>query len=1208
VPIGPKTLDQTLIVAQRDPAFFGTATVDGINKALTDINRQVLLDQQAARRMAAVRPMTYGEWSQEAPNFYDALLNMGVVNGQGVPYAEMAQVIASSGAEAQTRVLENFEMKAKLPQIREVRDQMLWSNTDEGMAAALALSSLILRLETTPYSGLVDMETNLPMELLDNLLLDPLNMLDLPFGAVANAHLAGKTLDAMTGLRTLDNADDLATLSRVFQDVYKPWMEGGRVGELVFPADVPADLLKLLPKANDLREPGNWFGRQLARTPETQVHIATNNLWMAMSNVLHGVDNTDDAIRLLRTLSNAPQELIKGVSGLTSPAFVRIADTDGIVRWGPGVISNPTFLREMPIFQAGTAKVVERMETARDEAMKAAKKAGTFYDGTQQRVNPLELMVNLNMEWEKAARQLRGTVPLEAPTGATRLNLHDLADGRAQVEWLDDEGKVISQFPARPIEEARQQLATLQDAVKPATENPIHKVFRVPAELQRHIMSDMWLNLRPAHWVRNAAAFTLALTTDGLYSFKSVPQMFEELGQKAIGGRMTQRLAEGASGAGTLGDMSGQHWTRKWWKNNNPVAWIAEHGSKAWTGYGQILGAIPVAEQAGYLKAYDSAFERLFNGDWATLTRQELKPLFDSWGVDPAVARAISDKIVETGKIGSKADVAQVARQITHGAAEPFSLQNLKIADGAIPVKEHKEIIGIVNALGRTTPGQAPETVQQAIQRAEQQIRGVFARLRTSPGAMLVEGLPQPTGERVVDALDDVAMMVDDALRDAGNAGITDPAQLAIIEEEAQQYAQKLVQGETVGWEGVLDELANAPDNPAGMVATFDLLSQVYELKRMARQEVDELLQPVRAAKTPAEKNAAWGAKFAGTKDIYTKLADDLQAVFEENKDILRRIAAGEEIPQQRDWWDVIARYLDFDERANLQTRGQDFGDMMQEDPAVVQKFIDANRAYVDSSYIQLYDIFRRYPSVDGLDVLRMAQKQLDAEGARAAAYLAIQRERIKHFDEAAQRIVGDLDKEDYYVIRNDTWRAMFDNQVIFNQAAARAIAAHALALDSPTKLTWTDEFFGGTFQLIGPAANDQMADAISFTVFDIFDTGAFDPATGKIADKYLSPKPAARVQQGQGKPKKGKAVWTITPEETETYFKALGRGRCSREAGRWLVSAHPQRRRRAASHQGTRQIRMAGAQRGDRRDSGLRQLEPDGAVVGRRQQRPRAR
>ena len=55
---------------------------------------------------------------------------------------------------------------------------------------------------------------------------------------------------------------------------------------------------------------------------------------------------------------------------------------------------------------------------------------------------------------------------------------------------------------------------------------------------------------------------------------------------------------------------------------------------------------------------------------------------------------------------------------------------------------------------------------------------------------------------------------------------------------------------------------------------------------------------------------------------------------------------------------------------------------MMQEDPAIVQKFIDANRAYVDSSYIQLYDIFRRYPSLIRSTCCAWHRSWIDAEGA----------------------------------------------------------------------------------------------------------------------------------------------------------------------------------------------------------------------------------
>ena len=1136
VPIGPKTLDQALLVAARDPDYMSPMTINGINTAITDINRQMILDAQAAQRMANVRPMTYGEWSAEAPTFYDALERLGIVNGQGVPYPEMATVIASSGAENQKRVLENFEMKAKLPLIRELRNQMLWAGTESGTALALSLNSLIMRLETSTYSELVDLETNLPMELLDNFLLDPLNMFDFPLGKVAEAHLLNKTLDAVGGLRTLDNADDLANLSKVFRDVYKPWLEGGRVGEIVLPASLPADLAKLLPTADELRGPQNFLSRMIARTPETRAHLATNNIWMAMANVLHGVDNADDAILILRTISDNPEQMIQGVAGLTSPAFVKIADENGLVRWGPGVMSNPTFVREMPIFQAGAAEVIARLEKARDEAMKAAKKAKTLYDGTQHHINPLELMADLHREWDRAARQLLGITPIQPPTGATKLALHDLADGTAQVEWLDDANKVIKQFPAQPLTKAQEQLAVLQAATQKAKENPLRKGLRTSANIQRSFMSDMWLNMPPRHWNRNAAAATLATSVDGLYSFKTTDEALGTLGKKFVEGRATERLTESVSGAGALGNVSNQNWTRGFWPKHNPYAWMMERGAEMWTGTKQIAGRIPYGEQSFYIKAYDRGFSRLFDADWKTLTRRELEPLIRSWNVDPVVGKAILDKIIETGQMGSKADVAQVARQITHGAAEPFSLRNLGIANEVIPPENGRRILEAVNTLGRTVPGQPAETVEAAIQRVANLIRAQFDQMRNRPGAMLWEAMPAPTPvEHLADEAINTVTLVDDALRDAREAGITDPAQLAIFEQEAQEYARRLVEGETTGWEGVLDELANAPDNPAGMAASFDLLSQVYELKRMARQEVDELMAPVRAAHTKAEKDAAWLAKFAGTADIYTKLADDLQATFAGSLVTLRRIAAGEDAPQQRDWWDVITRYLDFDARDNLLTRSQDFGDMMQEDPAIVQKFIDANRSYVDSSYIQLYDIFRRYPSLDSLDMLRMAQKQIDAEGARAAAFLKTQRNRIKHFDEATKQMVGDLTKAEYYVIRNDTWRELFDNQVIFNQAAARAIAGHALAMESPTKLIWTDDFIGGTFQLIGPAADDQVNAAIRLTVDDLFERGAFDAATGKIADKYLAPKPLPRVVKGKSKPK-----WAMTPEETETYLKAL--------------------------------------------------------------------
>ena len=63
--------------------------------------------------------------------------------------------------------------------------------------------------------------------------------------------------------------------------------------------------------------------------------------------------------------------------------------------------------------------------------------------------------------------------------------------------------------------------------------------------------------------------------------------------------------------------------------------------------------------------------------------------------------------------------------------------------------------------------------------------------------------------------------------------------------------------------------------------------------------------------------------------------------------------------------------------------------------------------------------------------MLRMAQKLDRRRGRRAAALLKTQRNRIKHFDEAAKQMVGDLTKAEYYVIRNDTWREPFDNQVI---------------------------------------------------------------------------------------------------------------------------------------------------------------------------------
>lgn len=622
---------------------------------------------------------------------------------------------------------------------------------------------------------------------------------------------------------------------------------------------------------------------------------------------------------------------------------------------------------------------------------------------------------------------------------------------RATIDFLDANGAVIGHSAQMSPQEARIYKKQLDRALKAGGSNPVTRFLNASLDVERSFLSDMYLNLRPGHWIRNAMSATAALMSDGIYSLEKTDDVLSMLMSKGV---MSPRILEAATGI-TPGKIP--HAYENLGGIGRRVAKASKAANQVWTGRLEMLGTIPFGEQAFYIKGFGKAFERSFREVWQDTAARTIAEWANQVGLDPRLTRDLINVAVEAGIRGGSNDVRRALTEVIMGRVQPFILRNLGVKDEVLSLQGEKQLAGIINEWLTSSP--TPDPNDKNLRFA---IDNLFAAEQGRYAALLRNAPPQ-RGNYIWTAQElknDTSKMLDDYVSIATEAGID----RQVADQQAQAIVIPAIQAERQAWGEFYERLAGVEESAAMNVA-FDLYARIDAIKQAARAQVDALMKPVRAAATPEERDLAWQMKFAATNELYTRMAKDIQGVFDDAVMDVRKIEVGENVERKFDWSKVIDKYTSYDEQKVLEERAIELGSSTDTAPETWETVIAAQRAYVDQSFYEVYEAFRRFPSMETFDMLRSTQQQIDELGAKAAAYLAPIREKALAKNKTKTW-------EAYFRVRNALWRQTADEQVIYNRAATQAIVANGLSIEGSYDLRWrTTNIFDGDYTAAGEPA-----------------------------------------------------------------------------------------------------------------------------------------
>ena len=853
---------------------------------------------------------------------------------------------------------------------------------------AAELGAQAVKLRDTSAVELVDNKTSLLPELGYTLVLDPLNAISEVF------KLAGHTPE---GIRA-------AGAAKLFD---------------VTPAEalakIPAAVEDAAVAAGIVEKGGSLFGmwdkiNPFARTPEA-LAAKDNNILYRMAAALFGdVSTKQDARQIVTALVDAPETLIHGLTNATSEGLANRADSLGRVAFDAGVVANDEVLRALPV-----------IKLAADRLVNMASHAG---DGL---LNKTEFISEFDNIINDAARRAYGLDKLiDLPVGTKTAEI--VREGKnAFVRFLDSGGREAGRTAAMTVEAAKTKLADLNKTI--STTNNNFNLIKNAAQAQRAIMSEIWLNMRPSHWVTNAVSAYTHLFVDGLYTFKKTDEIVNELTKLSGEILPSQRIR-----AAVAGEEAVQSIFRKIPIVGSILGAWSEAGAGIKGGKMALFDRLAVGEQNFYMRAYYSAFRRVFDKQWESTVSRELGQVFQRLGVDPAVSKELISVATEAALRGGKQEMINEFRRAVNAVQTSFTLDKLGIRATDITPDGQRAL----HELFRAGPG----SVQDAIAGVNKIFRDEAMRWQQ----ILKQSAPEPAryAWTTLEHLNDAADITDDLGRAAKLGGVD-------AGNVPQQLANTVTQVEQQIYNSLFYELGGSTD-PRHLNAAIDMWGQLHDAKQMVRERLGALAdQTIRDG-----SDRAWANYFQAARQEWDNYAKQAQSIGDAT-----RTAITNNTPAALQWdgWEMIQAYAQADEQALLQLRGQGFDiGKAADQPTRFQRVLDAQRQYVDGYVGQAFGMFQRYQSLDSLDIVVSAQRDADRLGARAAAYVGDARDRL---------FANEISVEEFYKIRNQTWYELADAQASRWQVATREMIFNGEKEKFPTKLRFTDNFAGGDFELL---------------------------------------------------------------------------------------------------------------------------------------------
>jgi len=906
------------------------------------------------------------------------------------PDASMAMLNVYSGYDVVQSTLNDIVNKDA--NIASIIDRARQAQNVGDYVTAANLGAQALKLKNTSAVEMVDNRTSLLPELGYTLVLDPLNAVDKIF------KLAGLTPEALRASKAARLFDVTPTeaLERI----------PGAVADAVGAADIVKGGGNLL----------SWWEKvnPFARTAEALAAKDNSTLYRMAASLFGDVSTKADAQAIVTALVERPEDLVKGLYNLTSEGLAARADKAGRVAFDAGVVANDEVLDAMKVLQLGADRLKQMASLAGEGGL-----------------NKLEFLSEFDDIIADAARRTYGLDKLlEMPVGTKSVKI--ITEGKNSfVQFLDAAGREAGRSAAMTADIAKAKLKDLNNAINVAGKGDFN-LLRDAAQAQRAIMSEIWLNMRPGHWATNAISAYTHLFVDGLYTFKKTDDIVDDLMQLTGGLLPSGRVAEAVQGGETV-----QSLFRKIPIIGRPLGAFSELGAQIKGGNMSLFGRLAVGEQNFYMRAYHTAFRRVFNQQWERTVTRQMGDVFAKLGVDPAIAKNLTDLAIEAASTGGKQEMIAKFRQAVNAAQTSFTLKQFGIAAEDISPEGQR--------LLRQMFESGPASVSDAIAQVNKIFRDESRRYQE----ILRQSAPEAGryAFTTLENMQDGADIVDDLGRAAKKAGI-DPAGIP------QQLTKQVTDTEQAIYNSLFYELGGTTE-PAQLHIAIDMWGQLHEAKQAVRQRLGALADETIKQGT----DQAWAQYFATARqewDNYSKLAQQIgdQARLD--------IQSGQAVQRRYDAWEMIEAYSMSDEADLLALRQQGFDVGKTADQQErFKRILAAQRRFVDNYVAQTYSIFNRYPSLDSLDIVVSAQRDVDRLGAQAAAHVGEARDKL---------FANEITLQEFYNVRNRTWYELADAQASRWRVATREVIFTGEKEKFPTKLKWTEPAFNlGEFELLRP-------------------------------------------------------------------------------------------------------------------------------------------
>lgn len=730
----------------------------------------------------------------------------------------------------------------------------------------------------------------------------------------------------------------------------------------------------------------------LSMNADSRAAESTDQLWSAAVGLLANAKDKDEAKAILKAWVENPAALV---------------DPAGDFRIGAGVVANKRVLEQTPILQVAGKEF---------DALKSLAGDAPYYQG--------EVLAELNDLFYKASRQMFGLESVSLPAGTLKIATRRLSDGTMVIDYLGKGGKLIKSgtpgVPGNIIEEYKALNRTVMRAGKV---NATAARDFIP-NMQRAILSDIWLHQRPAHWIRNAASATMHLMADGIYSLRPVSEIRSrwEMRMGAMASRelqADQTLMEGA--------MSASHWTERLLGKDNPYASLMKKFAWVWTGDAEIptpLGKIPFGEHAFRTKAFDVAAERALQGMWQQVTHGNYAAALRDIGVPEDLARSIVNHATNQGIVGNRQTMEAFMRSLLSGQTIPISVRDLMLP---------RELLdpGAYRIVDDALKGLSPDTIEQTAAQLRQAFQAqIEKRANIINSAPPVPTVPEWTAIADSQDLGEVLSLIEKITKKTG------------IKDARADIISGIIKGNEEKWANFRRELAAATGSDAVAVG-MDAYTEIYYLKKQARAAADGLAERARA--NPQEYNAT----VDDITRVYRQLGEQTDRVYTDAREALSRLANGEAYTPRFDEWKPIDDYLAQEDQA-LRAASAQGRNVRQSSDKRWRGVVESSRQIVDNSALELFDAFKANPTQETLDIISAGQRAIGVMGAQVTAYLRPLRDAA--IEGGAEN--GKL-WDAFFKARNEAWQSWTQNAELLNKSLRQIVYSTAARESDVSALRW---------------------------------------------------------------------------------------------------------------------------------------------------------